>query len=241
MRRRACSASTAGHCQLGPKHILNEEPVPLTPVVLASLLCALTFQPATITFVRHSETVANATGRYNMRTLNAFSDRGIAQTSKLTVRLGGASFDEVLVSPSPRALKTIAPWLSRNNTQAEVWPELLECCHQKGAARQKPATPSVVFGPKISWPDPLDGLFRYRQGGERLISAPTYQDGLRQIRLAYDRLVREYSGTGKHVLVVGHSIQGGKMIALLTGKQIALQNAKPVKLVETKPGRFAIY
>jgi hypothetical protein len=58
--------------------------------------------------------------------------------------------------------------------------------------------------------------------------------------MAYDRILKDFSGTGKRILVVGHSIQGGKMIALLTGKQIALLNAKPVNLVETKPGRFEI-
>lgn len=209
-------------------------------MVLATLVCALTFQPATITFVRHSETVANATGRYNSRTLNAFSEKGINQTSSLTRQLTDASFDQVVVSPSPRALKTIAPWLSRSGSQAVIWPELLECCHQKGAERLKPATPEISFGPKIIWPDPFEGLFRHRPGGERLIDSPTYQDGIRQIQLARDRIVKDFSGTGRHILVVGHSIQGGKMIALLTGKQIKLLNAKPVRLVEVTPGKFAI-
>jgi broad specificity phosphatase PhoE len=240
LRRRAGSEAATRAGELGPKRKFNKEPVPLISVVLATLLYALTFQPARITFVRHSETVANATGRYNSRTLNAFSERGITQTTKLTKQLAGASFDQVLVSPSPRALKTIAPWLARTQSQAEVWPELLECCHQRGVARQTPPAPTVRFADNITWPDAFEGLFKHRPGGERLIAAPTYQDGIRQIHLAHSRLLRSFSGTGKHVLVVGHSIQGGKMIALLTGKQIQLQNAKPVNLVETKPGHFSI-
>jgi broad specificity phosphatase PhoE len=204
-------------------------------------MLTLAFQPAEILFVRHGETVANATGRYKTSTLNAFSLKGQNQVSQLTNRLQGSSFDDILVSPSPRALKTVAPYLQRTDQVAEVWPELYECCVQKGAARLKPAAPAIKFGPQIEWPETFDGLFRFRPGGERYILAPTYNDGKRQIKLAWQKILDEFSGSGKRILIVGHSGQGGEMIALLTGgRRVSLANAKPVRMVETRPGLFTI-
>lgn len=191
--------------------------------------------------MRHSETVANATGRYNSSTLNAFSKRGIAQTGKLTSSLQGSEFDQILVSPSPRALKTIAPLLQRTDQVAEVWPELLEVCHQKGSERLKPASAQIQFGSRIVWPTPFEEIFRHRDGGERYLLAPTYADGKRQIRLTQELLVSRFSGTGKRILIVGHSIHGGYLISMLTsGSRLKVENAKPIRLVETSPGKFSV-
>jgi broad specificity phosphatase PhoE len=204
-------------------------------------LGATTFQPAEIVFVRHSETVANATGRYNSATLNAFSKRGIAQTGKLTATLQKSEFDQILVSPSPRALKTIAPLLQRTDQRAEVWPELLEVCHQKGSERLKPPSPQIRFGDRIEWPTAFESIFMHREGGERYILAPTYADGKRQIQMTQQMLNSRFSGSGRRILVVGHSIHGGKLIALLTGTtEPRVENAKPIRLIESRPGRFAI-
>lgn len=201
----------------------------------------MTFRPAEIVFVRHSETVANATGRYNPSTLNAFSKRGIQQTGKLTSALQKESFDEIVVSPSPRALKTVAPFLQRTDQVAEVWPELLECCHQKGVAKLKPPSPQIRFGPRIEWPTAFDSVFQHRFGAEQQILSPTYADGKRQINLTRDLLVSRYSGSGKKVLVVGHSIHGGILIGLMTGKpKPRLANATPIRLTETAPGQFRL-
>jgi broad specificity phosphatase PhoE len=211
------------------------------PVLPVMTLLTLAFQPAEIVFVRHGETVANATGRYKTSTLNAFSQKGLNQVARLTAKLQGNSFDDILVSPSPRALKTVAPYLQRTDQVAEVWPELYECCVQKGAAKQKPAAPSMQFGSEIAWPETFDGLFRFRPGANRYILAPTFNDGRRQIKLAWQMLLEEFSGTGKRILIVGHSGQGGEMISMLTGgRRISLANAKPVRLIETRPGLFTI-
>jgi broad specificity phosphatase PhoE len=210
-------------------------------MILATLVCLNLFKPSTITFVRHAETVANATGSYNSRTINAFSARGIQQTGKLTKQLNEALYDHILVSPSPRALKTLAPFLSQTGQVAEVWPELYECCHQPPSWKNLSSPLQVRFGSKIKWPEPFDGLFAHRPGGERYIHATTYAQGLNQIKLAYKMILREFSGSGKHVLIVGHSIQGGKMIALLTkAKVIPVENAKPIRLIEKEPGIFTV-
>lgn len=210
-------------------------------MVFLLILGGMAFQPAEFVFVRHCETLANATGRYNSTTLNAFSKRGIAQTGKLTATLQKSEFDQILVSPSPRALKTIAPLLQRTDQTAEIWPELLEVCHQKGAERLKPPSPQVRFGDRIEWPTAFESIFMRREGGERYLLAPTYADGKRQIRMTQEMLISRFSGTGRRILIVGHSIHGGMLISMLTGNNPPLlENAKPIRLVESAPGRFAI-
>lgn len=198
-------------------------------------------QTTELIFVRHAETVANATGRYNSTTLNAFSELGKSQVTKLTAQLQQMEFDAVIVSPSPRALKTVAPFLQRSGRKAEIWPELLECCHQDGAERNRPASPQVRFGPKIEWHSSLNGIFNLRPDGQRLIDAPTYNDGLRQVDLAVKRIKQTWSNSGKRVLIVGHSIHGGMLIRKLSGgSKVALENAVPVHLEEKESGVFKI-
>lgn len=213
-----------------------------------SLALALLFlappRPTEFVFVRHGETVANATGKYNSRTLNVFSDRGRQQVVALTAKLSGMKFDLILVSPSERALRTVAPYLRASRQKATIWPELYECCHQVGAARNKPATPNVVYGPKITVSPDLGGLFLLRPGGERLISAPTYNDGMRQIRMGRDKLIEAFRGSGERILIVSHSLEAGRLMELLQGKP-ALGKMRPgnteiIRLQEGAGGKFQI-
>lgn len=199
-------------------------------------------RPTEIVFVRHAETVANATGRYNTKTLNSFSQLGEKQVSKLTQRLKQMHFDAIVVSPSDRALKTLAPYLSQTRQTATIWPELYEVCHQVGAARQKPALPQVRFGSKIDPPSWLAPYYRLRNGGDRYIDAPTYNDGMRQIALAYKLAMKDYSNSGKTILMVGHGLQGSRMLEMLEGKKpvgkVRVANTEIVRLRELPNGRF---
>jgi broad specificity phosphatase PhoE len=210
-------------------------------MLATAILACVAFQPTEIVYVRHAETMANATGKYNSRTLNAFSSRGEQQVTKATRGLAGQKFDAIVVSPSPRALKTIAPYLRSIGDKAEVWPELYECCHQPKSHRGKPASPKMRFGERISWDRSLDGLFTLRPDNDRLILAPTYLDGMRQIKQCHAKLIAEFGGTGKRVLVVGHSIVGGHLISMLTGgSRVQVENAAPIRLIEVSRGKFEL-
>jgi broad specificity phosphatase PhoE len=209
-------------------------------MLLTTAIALIALQPTEIVYVRHAETQANATGNYNSRTLNAFSSRGERQVSAVTQKLKFEVFDAILVSPSPRALKTVAPYLRATGKTAEIWPELYECCHQPKSQRSKPASVKMQFGPKIEWHASLEGLFHLRPGGERYIIAPTFNDGMRQIKQLRTLLVQRYGGSGKKILVVGHSIVGGHLLAMLTGKRLPVQNAAPIRIAESKPGLFQV-
>ena len=210
----------------------------LIPVALLLAQTGLT----QITFVRHGETEANATGRYNGRTINKFSKRGEEQVQRLTEWLAPRRFDAIVVSPSERALRTLAPYLRVTHQQAEVWPELYECCTQTGVARKRPPLPKPKWGPKFKIPSDLASLFVIQPGHDRLFEAPTYQDGLRQVELARARVIGTFGRSGRQVLIVSHSGLGGHMLERLAGRpalgKLHPENAKPMVYAETAGGVF---
>ena len=182
-------------------------------------------QRTQITFVRHAETVANATGKYNSRTLNSFSAKGQAQISALTDRLSQSlGFDHILVSPSPRAMSTIAPYLAATRQRAVIWPYLYECC--TGRRPQGAHATSFGWGPKITVPADMSGLFSVPPGADRFPVAPDYNSGLAQVQAGLEAF-RKMRLRGR-VLLVGHSGQGGQMIFGLTGKRRKVDNATEI-------------
>ena len=190
---------------------------------LAVILCL--FSPTDLVFVRHGETVANATGHYNSKTLNAFSDKGQAEVDALTKRLVGMPrFQLILVSPSPRAMLTIAPYLKQTRQKATVWPLLYECCTGK---RPKDATPtSFKLGAKIKIPSDLAPYFNVVPGADRLPVASDYRSGLAQVDASLAEFKDKFAG--QRVLLVGHSGHGGQFLHALTGKWRRVENCKEI-------------
>jgi broad specificity phosphatase PhoE len=197
-------------------------------VILSALLVlARSSSSCALTFVRHGETVANSTSVYNERTLNSFSDKGQKEVFDLTQRLvSGPSFDRILVSPAPRVLKTIAPYLRAKGLRATIWPLLYECCtghRPKGAHATQ-----FTYGEPIKIPSDLANLFILEPSHDRYPVAPQYNQGLAQVDASVSEFRKLYS-KGR-VLLVGHSGQGGHFIHELTGKWIKLDNAREISL-----------
>lgn len=201
--------------------------------MLSVLALVLTSAKTTdLTFVRHGETQANATGKYNSQTLNAFSRKGELGVSALTKQLlGQPKWQVILVSPSPRALKTIAPYLRATHQKATIWPLLYECCTGKRTSSPMPRT--LKFGAKIVVPASLAGLFVVEPGHDRLPAAPDYTMGLRQVDDAVKEFMARYAGS--RVLLVGHSGQGGHFLHALTGKWQKVDNTKEIHVVLKTP------
>ncbi len=195
----------------------------LAPVLFAALLA----RPTDLVFVRHGETVANATGRYTARTIDTFSTRGSAGVADLTRRLlAGPGFDRILVSPSPRALRTVAPYLRATRQRAVVWPLLYECCTQRRPAHAAPT--QFSYGTRIRIPLDLTALFIVEPGHDRYPDSPDYDSGLAQVAAAVADFNARFEGG--RILVVGHSGQGGQFLHSLTGKWIRLANTREVRL-----------
>lgn len=199
--------------------------------LLAVLLLALGGAPGQeIYFVRHGETVANATGRYNGSTLNKLSAAGEAQVQAVAKALAQVHFDAAIVSPSLRAQLTAAPTLRELRLTAVVWPEFNECCTEHGAARLKPPSPRLRFGGKASIPASLAEILRLDPADNRLFAPADYADGIAQTRLAASHVRRLLADSRLHrILIVGHSAQGSRFLDLMLGR-------KPIGDIEIKNG-----
>lgn len=190
-----------------------------------------------ITYVRHAETIANATGKYSNATLNTLTEKGNQQVELLAKTLP-RRFAGIYVSPAGRCLRTIAPYLKATGQKATIWPELLECCHQRGAERNKPAGP-LQYGPKITVPQELKPYFIIEPGHEREIASPTYKAGLRQIDMAAARIRK--LPANESFLLVSHSIAGARLFEALTGQpnRTKIDNARPIT-IERTGGAYSI-
>lgn len=196
---------------------------------MIATLMALTLAPTDLTFVRHGETQANATGRYNSRTLNTFSDLGKKQVAALTDRLvKQPKWDLILVSPSPRALRTIAPYLARTGQKATVWPLLYECCTER--PRQAEAK-GFGYGAPISLPDDIAKYFVV-PAGQKFPAPRNYGEGLAQVSAGIKEFNQRYRG--RRVMLVGHSAHGGQFLKRLTGKAYHVKNAEEIHLTLTQ-------
>jgi broad specificity phosphatase PhoE len=190
--------------------------------VLVALGFFLLARPTELVFVRHGETQANATGHYNARTLNSFSEKGEKGVQALTKELlSQPRFDQIVVSPSPRALKTIAPYLRATHQKAIVWPLLYECC--TGHRPKNAAATRFSFGSKIDLPKDIADFFIVEPAHNRLPVSPDYNSGLAQVDASVAEFKRRFEGG--RVLVVGHSGHGGQFLHAFTGKWQKLENA----------------
>lgn len=184
-------------------------------------------------FVRHGETQANATGHYNSRTLNSFSVKGQNQVRSLPFRLQNMGLTFAICSPSPRAMNTAVGVLRNEGLHAEIWPEFNECCTQSRKTWSVPAhRNSFRRVGRVRIPINLARWFVPVPGDDQMIADGNYQDGLRVTAEAVRLFKQRFSGSGKHILIVGHSGQGGRFLEMLL-------DLKPVGKI--RPDNTAIY
>ncbi|CAN1535546.1 phoE Broad specificity phosphatase PhoE and related phosphatases [Fimbriimonadaceae bacterium] len=187
--------------------------------MMLALLASVALAPAeqtSLLIVRHGETLANASGRYNSKTINTFSEKGNAQVARLTKELGNRRFNAIIVSPSERALRTVAPFLKATGQKATVWPELYECC--TGRNKRMDSNGKIRMGAAFAIPKDIAPLFRIEPGHEKLIVSQTFSDGVMQVRQGARRLATEFGPNYGSVLIVGHSGAGGVLMEILEGK-----------------------
>ncbi|MBU4376448.1 MAG: histidine phosphatase family protein [Candidatus Omnitrophica bacterium] len=222
-----------------------------TPVIFAALgllLCGIIFcgeaKGLDLYFVRHAETVANATGQYTKKAQETFSKEGESQISDLTKSLNGYKFDVICVSPQKRAINTILPYLRKNNATAEIWPELDECCYQDNRNVQ-PSAAAFANGASIVLDAKDQKYLRLRDPAMKYFYADgNYADGMLRIQKARDLLIERFGRSESSILIVGHYLSGGRLIEMLMGlKSVGKQspgNARLWHLREKPDGTFEL-
>ncbi|ATX80085.1 Broad specificity phosphatase PhoE [Mariprofundus aestuarium] len=198
------------------------------------------FSPLNIYFARHGETLGNLTHKHTHFNDRTFSDDGVRQVEELTAKLGEIKFDHILVSPVYRAMNTVFPYLRKHNLKAEIWPELAECCWQK---ERNGKASHLSRGSSIKVEADMQPYFIFADKSDsREFKARDYADGIFMVTTAFERVVKNYSGSGKAILIVGHYHSGGRLIELLQrlypeGNN-KLSNGKITQLQENPDGSF---
>lgn len=210
--------------------------------LLHALPASASDQFTTIYFVRHAETMGNVTHHHSRENDRTFSPKGQEQVARLTEKLDQIHFDAIITSPKFRAMNTIFPYLQKHHQQAEIWPELAECCWQKSRdsqnttlTRGRPIHISATMQPYFIFPD-ADDHYHYR--------AKTYADGISMVQRAAARIRSRFAGSGKRILVITHYHSGGRIMDILTGREptgsYKLANAAINILREDETGAFRI-
>lgn len=209
-------------------------------LVCCVLLCgvpaaALAFD---LYFVRHAETMSNATGRHNRDNEQTFSSAGKEQVAALTESLVGVHLDAIVVSPLWRAQHTIVPFLEKSGRTAEIWPELAECCWQKDhdVAPSQDRRRGALIVPESSLLSCRDEAARYR-----LDNSENYADGVQRVKQTAALLRQRFAGTSSSVLVVGHYWHGAKLLAEFLGwAETAVKpgNGQVIHLRQGEDGAF---
>lgn len=212
-------------------------------VLLAGVAAAHAAGGLDIYFVRHAETQANATGEHNSANSNLFSEQGDKQVCALTGQLQKLRFDAILVSPAERALNTILPYLKKSGQKGEIWPEITECCWQKG--RGNLSQGQLITSSTVHLSTEQEPHFTFRDGNARRTYANnSYADGVAQVREAQQLLQQHYFGSGKTILIVAHYHSGQVLLAELLGisreELPGLENGKLTHLRQGDDGRFVL-
>jgi broad specificity phosphatase PhoE len=194
-------------------------------------------------FVRHGQTFSNAGGKASTSNgdVHSLSELGQQQAEALVGDLKPHTFTAIAVSPMDRAIATLAPYLRATSQQAEVWPELAECCYQKDqAAAPTGVEPQRPFeAPEFA----RDVLLIPKENPPHWLRSDTYQDGLAQVALAAERIDAYLKTPGRTLLAGGHSLNGSRLIEKLAGDKAAglhLENGKLTILRREADGRYLL-
>lgn len=178
----------------------------------------------TLYYVRHAETLANVTEDYSSLSyeeMDNFTPLGERQVSALTDYLlsTGLEPDAVLVSPTTRTQRTIAPFLVAANLTGVIWPELAECCDQTPTGGPLPTEPEFYEYFEISLES---NNLEFREDGARALwKTDSYEAGLFMIMTARDSFLEQFSQSGSTVLLSGHAVAGSILMGLLLGEDMS--------------------
>jgi len=192
-------------------------------------------------FVRHAETMSDFTGVHNLKNDRILSPDGKKQVRQLTRQLQQLDIDLIITAPQPRALKSILPFLKKQRRTAEIWPSLDECCWQEKTPTYRFMQPK--FGAEIKLSRAMKPYFTFPDEHSHFsLYTQTYNEGITQVQMAVDQLLRRFGNSGKHILIIGNYHAGTRFIETLQGLKpegwYQLNHAKIIQLKENKNGYF---
>lgn len=167
-------------------------------------------------FLRHAQTQANVTREYTEENQRTFSPWGLEQVDRVPDLLAEYDFDVVIVSPAWRTKHTILPVLMERGIQAEIWPELYECCWDR---ETKEEDPQITQGQTIRIEPGLEAYFRFRdEDATHMLEVDTPARGDLMVEQAVALLEERFGGSDVRVLMVSHYHTGGRIMRRLLGE-----------------------
>lgn len=186
--------------------------------------------------------MANVTREYTDENQQTFSRWGLDQVERVTADLADYEFDVVIVSPAWRTQNTILPLLQERQIQAEIWPEVYECCWDRATEEEEP---QVTAGERIEIAPEMVDYFRLRSADAAyVLEVDTPARGELMVADAVALLRDRFEGSGLRVLVVSHYHTGGRLMQSLLGDEaparIQPQNARLSHLRGDGTGHFEL-
>jgi broad specificity phosphatase PhoE len=159
---------------------------------------------------------------------------GVEQVEDLTNALmslqnKGFQFDKIVVSPMLRARQTIAPFLIQSKQQASVWPEIRE--QGRGVAYTDYES-EYYSSSNMPYANELFKYMGMKTQSKSSLSNHFVSDYSRKLgdqyhesKSAAERIKKFCKEKGGNLLLVGHSMQGARLIRELTGQSVRLVNS----------------
>jgi len=192
--------------------------------------------------LRHAQTMANVTREYTEENQRTFSPLGEAQLAEIADKLADYDFDAIIVSPAYRVLHTVLPHLQARGMQAEIWPELYECCWDRDTVEEEP---ELTQGKRIELEEAIASYFRFRDDeAVYMFDVDTPARGDLMVKRAVEMIESRFGGAEKKVLVVSHYHTGSRLLRALLGeaapRTIRPANARLSHVRQDADGRFQL-
>lgn len=162
---------------------------------------------------------------------NQFTPLGKKQLAAVSKTLQSLEdrFDYIASSPLWRSRNTILPYMKETGAKAEVWAELKELSASSkylfDPDLPKVTEPILGQGSELALPADEAKWFSIRKDGLRGFKIPDYQNEEKKTaaakvvyQAAIDRIIAEFGGTDKTILLAGHGASGKGLIRLLTNE-----------------------
>lgn len=201
-----------------------------------------------IYFIRHAEAGHNVVKEWENTPKSEWpayvgngdllTPKGEIQKIEAAQKLKKYKFDFIATSPSLRARKTILPYLELLDIKSEIWPELYEYSFY---AKQMfsdslpiPINPILNAGGKIEITKEDSVHFTIRADGHRKYKFTSKRDNelmySAEIKTVHqsllDRILHNYGGSNKSILMVGHGNNGKDFLRLILKDM--LDNTEPM-------------
>jgi broad specificity phosphatase PhoE len=206
-------------------------------VVLCLILFSIQLQAGLkIYYLRHAEAGHNVRKEWEnipkaqwpiyVGNPNMFTPKGESQVLKVAEKLKKYHFDLIAVSPAWRTRNTILPYLKLMGLKGEIWPELNE---NKAIAKQilstdlpTPSSQILNAGEMIQLPADESASLILRKDGKYLYKINQSEEDLGYsadvkfvIQSLINRIHKQFGGTEKSILLVGHANSGKDLLKLL--------------------------